>query len=162
MSTARTQPNRESDLHPPESQTPALSYNITLVPFSKGWTVNSIRGLREGKKGRRRGKGKKERRNSSREKPQHVQWWGSLGIAPMYLSCPPWDTEATEHETERPLSFWSIRSSKWLMIGRSPESFSHEDCFWMRWYFSLNLKTRGLPKYHSLASYFPSLSNLSW
>lgn len=58
VSTASTQPNRESDLHPPESQTPALSYNITLVPFSKGWTVNSIRGLKGRKKGKEEGKRK--------------------------------------------------------------------------------------------------------
>lgn len=62
VSTASIQSNRESDLHPSESKTPALSYNITLVPFSKGWTVNSIRGLKGRKKGKEEGKSKERKK----------------------------------------------------------------------------------------------------
>ena len=73
VSIASAQPNRESDLHPSESKTPSLSYNITLVPFSKGWTVAPIRGLKGGIKGKEEGRRKEKRRNSGREKPQPVQ-----------------------------------------------------------------------------------------
>ena len=73
VSTASVHPNRESDLHPSEPKTPALSYNITLVPLSKGWTVTPIRGLKGRIKGKEEGKRKERRRNSSREKPQPVQ-----------------------------------------------------------------------------------------